>query len=131
MIFIGDVFVWKYPCLGKLFKKIKTICSGWISGPRLIWICRIEWWFSFFFFLDWKYFFVSVWSKNWKLSVLAEIWYLGYFEYVKIDDDIHLFCFRQFFANFFNKAFGILLLLHQSPSSLLTETWSQWVSCFN
>ena len=33
----------------------------------------------------------------------AEMWYLGYFEYVKFDVDVHFFCFRSFFASFIQK----------------------------
>ena len=36
-----SVFVWKYPCLGKLFQKIKIVCWSWNLIPRLIWVIKI------------------------------------------------------------------------------------------
>ena len=50
MTLIFSVFLKKYPCLGKLFWKIKIVSSIWNLEPRLIRICRIRWWFSFFVF---------------------------------------------------------------------------------
>ena len=40
-----------YFYLGKLFQKIKIVCWSWHLEPRLILTCRIQWWFSFFFFV--------------------------------------------------------------------------------
>ena len=100
-MFDFSVFVWKYPCLRKVFQKIKIACWSWNLKPRLIWICRIQRWFSFFFvFYIENTLFGLVWSKNSKWSVQAETWYLNYFEYVKFNCDMNLFCFRPFVPSF-------------------------------
>lgn len=38
-----------------------------------------------------------------KITSLAEIWYQYYFEYVKFDGGVHLFCFGPFFPSFAEK----------------------------
>ena len=40
-------FFWKF------VPKVKIVCWSWNLKSRLIWICRIRWWFPFF--LVWKY----------------------------------------------------------------------------
>ena len=49
-------------------KKIKIVSLGWNLTPSLIWICRIEWWFSLLPFLTGNTLLGQVWSKI-KLSV--------------------------------------------------------------
>ena len=51
--FIFSVFDWKYPSFWKFVPKIKTFCWSSNLDSKLIWICRLRWWFSFF--LDRKY----------------------------------------------------------------------------
>ena len=50
VMFILSVFHWKYPFWANLVKKIKIISWSWNLVARLIWICRIQWWCSFFCF---------------------------------------------------------------------------------
>ena len=55
----------KYLFLGNLLEKNQN-CWGWNLKPRIIRICTIRWWFSFF--LENTNFWL-IWSKNSKLSV--------------------------------------------------------------
>ena len=82
----------KYLFRGNFFHIFHFVCWIWNLGGRLIWICRIQYsmeilTFSFFRleigFLD------EFDPKISKLSVEAEIWYLYYFEYVKLNNDVH------------------------------------------
>ena len=36
--------------MANLFQKIKIVCWNWNLEPWLIWICKIQWWCSFFIF---------------------------------------------------------------------------------
>ena len=72
-MFNFSVFVWKYPCLRKLFQKIKLACWSWNLKPRII-LCKVWWWFSFLSYLARKYpFWVNLVQKfkivslSWKL----------------------------------------------------------------
>ena len=47
-MFTFFVFDWKYPFWANLVQKIKIISLSWNLVPRLIRICRIQWWCSFF-----------------------------------------------------------------------------------
>ena len=42
------VFDLKYTFFWKLIPKTKTVCLSWNLESRLIWICRIRWYFTFF-----------------------------------------------------------------------------------
>ena len=68
-----SVFNWKYLFWVNLVQKLKIISLSWNFVPRLIQICRIPWWCSFFFVFDWKYLSWQNWFKKSKLSVWAEI----------------------------------------------------------
>ena len=68
-----SVFNWKYLFWVNLAQKLKIISLSWNSVPRLIQICRIPWWCSFFFVFDWKHLSWQNWFKKSKLSVWAEI----------------------------------------------------------
>ena len=48
--------------------------------------------------LVWKYSFWQVWSKQWKLSVLAEICYLVQLKYEKFNVDVHSYYFWTEFS---------------------------------
>ena len=45
-----SVFDWKYPFLAYLVQKIKFVSLGWNLVSRLIRICIIQWWSSFYSF---------------------------------------------------------------------------------
>ena len=49
--FTFSVFDGKYPFWANLVQKVKIISWSWNLVPRLIWICRIQWWRSLFLFL--------------------------------------------------------------------------------
>ena len=48
--------------------------------------------FTFSIF-DRKYPFGQIYSKKSELSLYAETWYLDYFEYAELNDDVHFFYF--------------------------------------
>ena len=125
VMFFFSVLVWEYPCMGKLFQKVKIICWSWNLEPRLTGIYNSMVIF-FSSFLDRKYpFWVNLVQK-------FEIWYLDYFEYVKFDGDIHLFCFRPFSASFAEKirlAFWCYLINISAIDSQRREASD--FSCFN
>ena len=63
------------PLWANLVQNIKIISLSWNLVPRPIWICRIQWWCSLFFVLDWKYFFwanlvqqTKIVSLSWNLA---------------------------------------------------------------
>ena len=100
------VLVRKHPFWANLARKIKIVSLSWNLVPRPIRICRIQWWCSLFPFLTENTFFVHIWSKNLRLSLWAEIWYLDYFEYAQFNGDAEVFCFRPkipFLGNLFQK----------------------------
>ena len=58
VVFTFSVIYRKYPFCVNLVQKIKIISLSWDLVLRLIWICTIQWWCSFFVF-DWKYPFLA------------------------------------------------------------------------
>ena len=58
-----------------MVQKPKFFCSKWSLIQRLIWICRIKWWCSFYLFYTRNTLFGQIWSKKSKLSVWPENWY--------------------------------------------------------
>ena len=59
-----SVFVGIYPFLANFVKKIKIVSLSWILVPRLIRICRIEWWCSLFPVLTGNTLFGKIWTKS-------------------------------------------------------------------
>ena len=111
-IFLLSVADRIYPCWENLIQKINIVILCLNLVPRLIQMCRNQWWCSIFFqkysfggnlfqkiyfiFLDRKYtFWVNLVQKI-KIVSLSWICYLNYFEYVKFDGDGHFFCRRPF-----------------------------------
>ena len=45
-----SIFDWKYPFWSNLIQKIKIASLSWNLVPRLIQVCRIQWWWSLFQF---------------------------------------------------------------------------------
>ena len=46
-----SVLDWKYTFWANLAPKFKILYLKWNLVPRLIWICKIQWWYSLFLFL--------------------------------------------------------------------------------
>ena len=96
--------------------------------PRLILIFRIEWWFSFYFFLDWKYPFwvnflqtIQIVSLSWNL--LPRL-----FQIFKIRCWCS-FSFWTFFINF-NQNINLAFWSYLINLRLFAETWRQWPFLF-
>ena len=55
VMFTFSVFDWNYLFWANFVQKIKFVNIGWNLVSRLIRMCRIQWWCSFFlFYLGWK-----------------------------------------------------------------------------
>ena len=67
----------------------------WNLVASLIRICRIQWCCSLFSFSSGNTLFGQIWSKNLKLSVSGESWYLDWFEYAEFNAGVHLFRFQS------------------------------------
>ena len=93
MLFTFFVFKWKYPFWANLVQKMKMISLSWNLVPRLIRICRIQWWCSLFLFLIENTYFEQIWLKKLKLSVQGETPYFSQFKYAEFNGDVHSFCF--------------------------------------
>ena len=92
-MFIFFVFDWNYPLWVNLVQKIKLVNLNWNLVPRLIQICRFQWWCLLFLFETRSTLFGKIWSKKWNLSFQAEIWYNEKFGYVEFHGGVHFFCF--------------------------------------
>ena len=55
--------------LSKFGPKIKIVSSNWNLVLRLIWICRIQLWCSFFLFFTANTLFGQIWHQNSKMPV--------------------------------------------------------------
>ena len=89
-----SVFNWKYLFWVNLVQKLKIISLSWNFVPRLIQICRIPWWCSFFLFL----------TGNTPLD--RNLAPRDLFEYTEFSDDVNFFRFWPeipFCANFVQK----------------------------
>ena len=88
-------------CFGQIWSQnLKLLVQSKDLILRLIQIWRIHWWCLFFLF---SFGSILVWENCFersKLFVEAEILKLDYFKYIKFDGDLHLICFRPFFASF-------------------------------
>ena len=69
-----------------------------------------------------------MWSKNSKLSVEAEIWFIDYSEYVKFDDCVHFFCFRLFPLGILMLTDNLLSVYSQRPVIFLVLNKSSYNS---
>ena len=72
---------------------MKMTSLSWNLVPRLIRICRIQWWCSLFLFLIENTYFEQIWLKKLKLSVQGETPYFNQFKYAEFNGDVHSFCF--------------------------------------
>ena len=91
VMFNFSVFDWKYPFWTNLVQKVKIISWSWNLVPRLIRICRIQWWCWIFLFLIGNALFGQIWSKKLKLSVQGETQYWNLFKYAEFNGDVHFF----------------------------------------
>ena len=97
---------WKYQFDANLVQKIKIVCLSWNLVPRLIWICRIQWWVLFtlsFFWLGipfWGKFYPWSWSlvpRNFKYAEFISCWLFSNFDqiysfYVNLVQKIKIVC---------------------------------------
>ena len=135
-MFVFSVFGRKYSLFWKFVSKIKIVSWSWNLEPRLIQICRKNskirwyWYFSFFFFIDRKYpSCVNLVQKFKRVSVRRNlvprlIWICKILW-------CSLFYFRTFLQVLSKNQFSILMLSDFSSSSLVAETWSQWLFLFH
>ena len=116
-----------YFFLGKLLRNIIIVFWSWNLETRLMWIWSNQWFSFFFLFKIGNTLFGLICCENLELSV--KIWYLDYLEYGNLF--VNFFLFRPFFCKFCPKnPFRILILPDLTSSSLLAETWSQWLLLF-
>ena len=57
VMFTFSIFDWKYPLWSNLIQKFKIVSLSWNLVPRLIRICRIQWWCSLLYFRSENLFF--------------------------------------------------------------------------
>ena len=123
---IFAVFHRNYPFWENLVPKLKIVSLSWNLELRLIRMCRIRWWFSFYSFLDWKYLFKvnlvqksKIASLSWHLVLrlfrICKIWWWYFFSI--LDLFLHSLSKKSVW-NFINFI---------SLSSLFAGTWSQWL----
>ena len=58
----------KYLFLINLVQKIKIVNLSWNLVPRLIRLCRTQWWYLLFLFLTGNIFYWQIWFRKWNLS---------------------------------------------------------------
>ena len=73
MLLTFFVFDWKYSFWANLVQKVKIISFIWNLVPKLVRVCRIQWWCSLFWFLTGNTLFGQIWSIWSELSDQAEI----------------------------------------------------------
>ena len=94
VVYTFSVLNQKNPFWANVVQKIKIASLSWNLVPRLIRICRIQWWCSLFLFLTINILLRQIWSKNSKLFVQSKIWYKDKFEYAEFNGCVHFICFR-------------------------------------
>ena len=62
-----------------LVEKVKIVSFSWNLMLRLIRRCRIQWCYSLFSVIDWKYRFCPILVSKFKIIFQREIWYLESF----------------------------------------------------
>ena len=70
VMFTFFVFLWKYPFWLTFIQKSEIVSLSWNSAPRLIWICRTQWWCSLYLFLTGSNLFLEICFKKLKLLKL-------------------------------------------------------------
>ena len=132
MIFIFLGSVWKYPCLGKLFQKIKIVCWSWSLEARLTLTSKNRWWFSFFYFLDWKYPFWVNLDQKVKTVSLSWNWIPRLFWRWKIRWWCSLVLFSPFFSSFVEKIHLVFwCYFNNLPAGYSQRRDASGLFCFN
>ena len=122
------VFEWRYLFWANLVQKVKIISWIWNLVPRLIRICRIQWWCSLFLLLIRNTLFGQIWSKKLKLSVQGETWYLNKFKYAEFNDAVHFFRFwpeTPFLGKFSPNCQYLQVFLFPIRNALFWKNWSK------
>ena len=120
--------------LVNLFQKIKIVYWSWKLVPRLIWTCRIWWWFSFFSFPYCKHiFWANLFQKKFKLFVEAENLSIDYFEYLKFTVMFTFSVLDLLFARFVQNIHLSWLIAQQftsrdlKPVAFFIHNISKWI----
>ena len=95
MIFLSFSFLdRKYTFWVDLVQKFKIFILSWNSVPRLIWICEIQCWCSFFFIFDAKYPFGGNLVKKFKIVSLSwtfapTIMFIMFWDFLMVEQIFH------------------------------------------
>ena len=65
----------RHVCWANLVQKFKIVSLSWNLAPRLIQVCRIQWWCSLFLFQNGNTLFGQIWSK--KIKIVSLCWNLA------------------------------------------------------
>ena len=95
MLFTFSVLAQKHHFWANQVKNIKIFTLSQTLILKLIRRCRIQWYCYLCLFQTGNTLFGRFWSKNSKMSILAEFWYLGQFKYTKFNGAVHFFGLRQ------------------------------------
>ena len=94
MLFTFSILAQKHHFWANQVKNIKIFTLSQTLILKLIRRCRIQWYCYLCLFQTGNTLFGRFWSKNSKMSILAEFWYLGQFKYTKFNGAVYFFCFR-------------------------------------
>ena len=94
VVFTFSVSDRKHPFWANLVQKIKIASLGCNLVPRLVQICRIQWWRSLFLFQAGNTLSGQIWFKKSKLLVQVVIQFLDQFKCAEFNGGVHFFCFR-------------------------------------
>ena len=116
---------WYLFLVNSVQKKQKITSLTWNFVTRLIWICIIQWWCICF--APKKHFF-GKFGPKFKIVSLSWNLVISLFRVSKLGWGCSIFLFYTLFCKFCpRKPFGTLMLRDWSPSSLLAQTWNQWL----
>ena len=104
MLFTFSVLAQKHHFWANQVKNIKIFTLSQTLILKLIRRCRLQWYCHLCLFQTGNTLFGRFWSKNSKMSILAEFWYLGQFKYTKFNGAVHFFGLRQ--ETIFGRKFG-------------------------
>ena len=83
-----SVLDWKYHFWTNLVQKIKIVSLSWTLASRLIWVSRIQWWFSLFLFYTRN----TLFSKRSGIVVSVTWWSTDFFLFILFFNSFFLFC---------------------------------------
>ena len=113
------------PFWSNLVQKIKIVSLNLCLMPRLIRLCRIQFWCLLFLLSTGNTINAEIWSKNSKLSLWAEIRHLNRFEYADFNGNVRFFHFSpelSFLGKFGQKSLKCSLRHLQSFKKYLRQT---------